>query len=136
MVFPRSTVRVLLVFFGLIFCGLCFAAQSAANPLLGTWIVTKIEASDLITQVSIDRYKALQPKEIIFRPKEMAVIPKEGKEHAVPAYYREETKGVWSFSVDEGDTWNEMRFSDPNTLIRTEKKNLDVVITYTLVRKQ
>ena len=116
----------------LLVCSVC-----AANPLLGTWTVESVKASDLISQVSIDRYKSLQPKEITFTEKEMGVLAHEDKENKVPVQYREEKEAVWSFSVDEGKTWNEVRIQDDDTLIRIEKKKeTDTEIVYTLKRKK
>lgn len=117
---------------GFLLCAsVCFA-----NPLIGTWEVTKIEASDMITQVSIDRYRSLQPKEITFTSNEMGVLPREGKENRIAVEYKEVGKDTWSFSVDKGEHWEEIRILDSDTLIKTEKKPLDVVITYTLNRKK
>ncbi|MCR4667225.1 MAG: hypothetical protein K5657_08015 [Desulfovibrio sp.] len=96
-----------------------------------------IVASDLISQVSIDRYKSLQPNEIVFTEKEMSVTPKEGKQNTVPVEYKEVSGTVWGFSLDNGKTWNEVRIQDANTLIRIEKKEeTDTEIVYTLTRKQ
>lgn len=130
--------RVLILSFCLVlFLGLSvYSAFSSSNPLLGTWTVEKLQASDLITQVSIDRFKSIQPKEITFTAKAMTVKPHEGKENTVPVQYKEIRGDLWSFSLDDGKTWNEIAIQDKDTLIRTEKKQLDVVITYTLKRKQ
>ncbi|MBQ7457259.1 MAG: hypothetical protein IJS54_06625 [Desulfovibrio sp.] len=121
----------------LLFIVLCLVASpSFANPLLGRWDVIAIKASDLITQVSIDRYKMLQPKIIIFNEKETGVVKDDGKENMAPVEYKELGKDTWAFSIDNGKRWHEIRFLDANTLSYIEKKDLDVVITYTLKRIQ
>ncbi|MBQ7609204.1 MAG: hypothetical protein IJU76_14745 [Desulfovibrionaceae bacterium] len=117
-------------------CALLCASVCFANPLIGTWEVTKIEASDLITQMSIDRYRSLQPKEISFSAKEMGVLPHEGKENRVAVQYKEVGNDTWSFSIDKGTHWEDVRVVDSDTLVKAEKKELDVVITYTLKRKK
>ena len=114
-------------------CFLFLAQSVQANPLLGTWKVESIKAGDLITQVSLDRYKSLQPKEISFTEKEMGVKIADGRETRVPVEYRENENKGWSFSVD-GKEWNEITVKDADTLLRTEKKAGGQEIVYTLKR--
>ncbi|MCR5813501.1 MAG: hypothetical protein K6G15_03265 [Desulfovibrio sp.] len=118
----------------LMFLGL-FSLQSVsfANPLLGRWEVVSVKASDLMNQLSIDRYKSLQPKQISFREKEMGVLVHE-KENSVPVIYQKVSDTEWNFSIDEGKTWNSIIVQADGTLLRKEKKDLDVEIVYTLKR--
>lgn len=116
---------------------LCFlGGQALANPLLGRWDVVSIKASDLMNQLSIDRYKVLQPKVINFMDKELGVIAHDNKENRVPVQYKEINDKLWGFSVDEGKTWYEVTVQDEDTLIEKEKRELDVEIIYTLKRKK
>lgn len=113
-------------------CGaLCLSGLAWANPLLGRWQVVSVKASDLMNQLSIDRYKSLQPKEISFTEKEMGVLVHE-KENKVPVQYKQVSETEWTFSVDEGKTWNSITVQPDGTLLRKEKKDLDVEIVYTL----
>ena len=116
----------------ILICFFALEACSESNPLYGSWNVNSIKADDLITQVSIDRYKALQPQKITFSEKEMGVFV-QGKEKKTPVQYKKVNEKVWSFSVD-GKEWNELMFQDNDTLIRKEKKE-DGEITYTLKRE-
>ena len=104
-----------------------------ANPLLGRWEVVSVKASDLMNQLSIDRYKSLQPKEISFSEKEMGVLVHD-KENKVPVSYKQISDTEWQFSVDEGKTWNAIFVQPDGTLLRKEKKDLDVEIDYILKR--
>ncbi len=124
--------KVLLAF---VFCGvIAFSVPAFANPLLGHWQVVSIKASDLMNQLSIDRYKSLQPKEISFSEKEMGVLVHE-KENKVPVIYKQISDTEWNFSIDEGKTWNAIYVQADGTLLRREKKDLDVEIDYILKRK-
>ena len=118
-----------------VLCVWALGMNALANPLLGHWNVVSVKASDLMTQLSIDRYKSLQPKEISFEEKEMGVVAHEAKENKVPVQYKEVSEKIWAFSIDEGKSWNEVVIEDADTLIRKEKKELDVEIVYTLKRK-
>lgn len=112
---------------------LALSSLAFANPLLGRWEVVSVKASDLMNQLSIDRYKSLQPKEISFSEKEMGVLVHD-KENKVPVSYKQISDTEWQFSVDEGKTWNAIFVQPDGTLLRKEKKDLDVEIDYTLKR--
>ena len=112
------------------------SVYSLANPLIGSWDVISIKADDLITQVSIDRYKSLQPHKINFYENEMGVVVKnpendQSLEKKVKIEYKKINDTTWSFSLD-GKEWNEMIIKDADTVIRKEKKKEGSEITYTL----
>ena len=120
--------------FVLALCGvLALSSLAFANPLLGRWEVVSVKASDLMNQLSIDRYRSLQPKEISFSEKEMGVLVHD-KENKVPVSYKQISDTEWQFSVDEGKTWNAIFVQPDGTLLRKEKKDLDVEIDYILKR--
>ena len=125
--FISKFIFVIVFFFSL---GVC----AEANPLYGTWDVASIKAGDLITQLSLDRYKEIQPKKIVFAENEMGVVI-QGKEKRIPVKYKQVNDKTWAFSIDD-KVWNEVTIQDKDTLVRKEIKENDTEVVYTLKREK